>query len=395
MADPTRWRKFWRKTRESGPLPALRLALAHVVPQRWLRVRGPDRIVSAEVLSDQLAKVLRAWGMSEDHVAITVEIMLYADLRGIDTHGISMLPAYQVWQAEGRITVTPEIGVVRQTPATALVDGGGGLGHVPAHTAMDLAIEKCRATGVGAVAVRNSAHYGAAGAYAVMAAQAGLIGLVTSATAAPSIVPTFGLEAMLGTNPLAFAAPAAGQPPFVLDMATSAVSLGKLTLRKRAGRKIPRGWAVDGRGRRVTNPWRAAGLTPLGGSRGSGGHKGYGLAAMVEILSTLLPGAIYGKTRDARHPDEERIGLGHFFLALDPAAFREKGAFESDLDRLIETLRATQPLDPAQPVLVAGDSECATHAERKGSGIPLSAALVEELREVGRASGGHFRLDDD
>ena len=240
--------------------------------------------------------------MPRDHVETTVERMMYADLRGIDSHGSCMLPFYQRLWLDGVLNPNPTITVVQQTASTALIDGGGGLGHVVAGLAMARAIEMASAGGVGVVAVRNSGHFGAAGAYAAMAAERGMIGLTTCSTPTPAVVPTFGRDARFGTNPLSVAAPASRQPPFLLDMATSTVSRGKLLDRWRRGRGIPRGWALDADGAPVTNGHAALALrrlTPLGGTPDGGSHKGYGLATAVEILSSVLPGSATRRPRTA------------------------------------------------------------------------------------------------
>ncbi|MBL0160210.1 MAG: Ldh family oxidoreductase [Bryobacterales bacterium] len=373
--------------RVSGPLWTASLLVDRVVPGApglW-----PDRMIAAPVLSAQVEVILRAWGMSEEHIAITTRHLIYADLHGIDSHGCAMLFSYHRNLAAGNLNMRPEVRVVRESGTTAVVDGGGGLGHVAAEMAMELAIRKCQATGMGSVAVRNSGHFGAAGAYAAMAVESGLLGIVTSNTAEPAIVPTFGLEARLGTNPLCFAAPALRNKPFLLDMATSTAPLGKLVLAWRRGKSIPTGWAQDRRGRPVTNARRAWGLrrlTPLGSTREMGGHKGYGLAGMVEILSSVLPGV-----RAHQAGDIPRVG--HFFLALDPARFRDQGDFESDLDGMIDTLRACPPADPREPVMVAGDPEYAVCATRAISGIPLSRSTVEDIRTVCDSHGVEFLLD--
>lgn len=365
------------------------LWIATLVASRFLpgvQRLWPDTSVSADALVRQIDGLLRAWGMSQSDALITTSYLVHADLHGIDSHGCSMLPYYHRGMLAGRFTMTAQVDVVRDGETTALIDGGGGLGYVPGDTAMKMAIAKCRATGIGAVAVRNSGHYGAAGAYALMAAREGLIGLSTTSTLEPAIVPTFGLDAMLGTNPIAFGAPVTGSRPFLLDMATSTVSLGKVATVGHRGRSIPRGWALDVRGQSVTSP-RAAirqrRLTPLGSVADTSSYKGYGLAAMVEVLSAVLPG-----TRDATRP-----AVGHFFLALDPRRFRDEGAFEADLDRLMGQLRGTRPADPTQPVLVPGDPEYAAHAQRSQSGIPLTRSVLEELRAVCLVSGVPYTLE--
>src|SRR5437773_274342 len=165
-------------------------------------------IVPAELLGRQLTAIFEAWGMKGEPVEITVRMLLAADLRGIDSHGIAMLPLYDEFCRAGKLTLNPDVKVVRETPASALLDGGGGLGHYPSFKAMNLAMEKCSAVGVGAVGVRNSNHYGAAGVYALRAAERGYIGLATTSVWRPTVAPTFGAESMFGTNPIAFAAPA-------------------------------------------------------------------------------------------------------------------------------------------------------------------------------------------
>jgi LDH2 family malate/lactate/ureidoglycolate dehydrogenase len=205
-------------------------------------------------------------------------------------------------------------------------------------------------------------------------------------------VPTHGREARFGTNPIAFAAPAGRNPPFLLDMATSTVALGKFKLYARDGKAIPPGWALDAAGAPQTDPKQALVdrlMTPLGGGREGGGHKGYGLAAMVEILSTVLAGASYAPLRAA---GAERNDVGHFHLALHPEAFRDAGAFESDLDALVEALRATPPADPAQPVMVAGDPEYAARERRRREGIPVPHSLLAQVQAIAERIGAAFSL---
>ncbi|MBC7791314.1 MAG: Ldh family oxidoreductase [Anaerolineae bacterium] len=379
--------------RALGPLSNHRPAwIAALVISRFLpRVRRlwPDTLVSAAALESQIDALLKAWGMSQSDASITSAYLLYSDLHGIDSHGCSMLPYYHRRLLAGALTMTPQIEVVRDDATTALIDGGGGLGHVPGDTAMKMAIAKCHKLGISAVAVRNSGHYGAAGAYALMAAREGLIGLSTTSTLEPAIVPTFGLDAMLGTNPVAFAAPSLDRP-FVLDMATSTASLGKIATQGYSGRAIPRGWALDARGKAVTRAGsaiRLRRLTPLGSTPATSSYKGYGLAAMVEVLSAVLPG-----TR-ASSSATNRPSVGHFFMAIDPRRFRDEGGFEADLSSLMEELRGTRACDPRQPVLVPGDPEYAAHAKRSLTGIPLTRSVIEELRTICQASGVLFTLE--
>lgn len=342
----------------------------------------------------QIKSIFRRWGMPEPAVEASAAVMLWADLRGVDSHGISMIPAlYARLRDEGAIEIAPEVRVVRDGPAIATVDGGGGLGHYPAVIAMRLAIEKAAKIGIAAVTVRNSHHYGAAGYYAALAAEAGLIGLSTTGVFSPSVVPTFAAQAMFGTNPIAFAAPAGRNRPFLLDMATSTIAMGKITLAARAGKPLAEGWALNQEGRPETDArvaYDARMMTPLGSSRELGSHKGYGLAAMVEILSTTLAGARFAALHDKPPPDHHDVG--HFFLAMDPGAFRDAGDFRADLDAMIDGLHQARPADAAQPVLVAGDPEADETERRKRDGIPLNRVLIDEVAAIAARAGANFLL---
>src|SRR5438477_8482161 len=239
--------------------------------------------VQAQQIRRQLVSVFRAWGMSEAHADTTADMMVETDLRGVDSHGIGMLPTYDQEFRNGRLNMRPTFKKVRETPAMALIDADASLGHPPAAYGMNLAVDKCLAVGVGVVAVFNSHHFGAAGCYAKIAADRGVIGMVTSATRGVTLVPTFAAEPVMGTNPLAFAAPARRNAPFQLDMATTTVAAGKVKVYKLNHKPVPSGWVVDGSGDPVTNEEDAfhyvfdrpdGGITPLGGAREVGGHKG-------------------------------------------------------------------------------------------------------------------------
>jgi LDH2 family malate/lactate/ureidoglycolate dehydrogenase len=275
-----------------------------------------------------------------------------------------------------------------------VIDAGAGFGQVPGMMAVAGAAERAKIYGLGAAAVRNSNHYGAAGVYARRLAEAGLIGITTSSVWRPAIAPTGGKAAMLGTNPIAFAAPARTGRPFLLDMATSAVAIGKLKLAIRAGTGIPEGWAVTGEGapqRHPTLDLFDTLLLPLGGDRLHGGHKGYGLATMVEILSSALSGATLTPLRDSAAPAHD---VGQFFLALDPSFFRDgPDDFASDVDRLAAALRATPAADPGAPVMVAGDPEYAREDERRHLGIPVPRKLAEEIHAIAERAGAPFLLE--
>ena len=347
--------------------------------------------VPSKQIAEQLASVFRAWGMSEAHADTTAEIMVETDLRGVDSHGISMLPTYDNEFRAGRLNMRPVFRTVRENAATALVDADASLGHPASVHAMTMAVDKCLTSGVAVVTVFNSHHFGAAGCYSRIAAERGVIGMVTSATRGVTMVPTFGAEPVLGTNPIAFAAPAKRNPPFQLDMATTTVAAGKVKVYKLNHKPLPSGWVVDADGTTVTDEAAAfgyvfdkkeGGITPLGGTRDAGSHKGYGLAMMVHILAGTLSGASFSPIRNRTQKPSDPHNIGHFFMAIDPRAFRAPGEFEGDLDEAIDVLRATRPANPSQPVLVAGDPELATKQDRLANGVPIPDDLMVQLRAV-------------
>jgi LDH2 family malate/lactate/ureidoglycolate dehydrogenase len=357
--------------------------------------------VPAPQIRQQLLSVLKAWGMSEAHAETTAEMMVETDLRGVDSHGISMLPSYDREFHSGRLNMRPSFKIVREGPAMALIDADASLGHPVSVHAMNLAVDKCRESAVAVVSVVNSHHFGAAGCYSRIAADRGVIGMVTSATRGVTMVPTFAAEPVMGTNPLAFAAPARRNPPFQLDMATTTVAAGKVKVYKLNHRPVPPGWVVDAQGQAVTDADEAfryvferpqGGITPLGGNREVGGHKGYGLAVMVHILGGTLGGASFSPIRNQTQKASDPHNIGHFFLAIDPRAFRAEGEFEHDLDQVIDVLHGAKRADPAQPVLVAGDPEMATRAERLRDGVPIPDDLMEQLRGVAKSAGVPFVL---
>lgn len=351
----------------------------------------------ADALRNQIAACLTAWGMPADQVEITANVMVDADACGIDTHGLSMLTTYDDRRRKGILTMDPKITIVKETPVSALVDGGGGLGYVPSVRATEIAIDKARKMGLAAVAVRNSNHFGATGYYTRMMAEKGLIGMATTNGSGPRAAPTFGKEPKLSTNPIAFTAPAKRNPAFNLDMATTTVAAGKIRNRYNENQRLPIGWANGPDG----NPTDDASLyfggggtqTPLGGTNELGSYKGYGLAAMVEILSAGLSGASLVTHPEHGHRRPGTMDIGHFFLAIDPTAFRPRGDFEATVDELIDSLHATKPVDPNQPVMVAGEPENIIRAEREQTGIPVPPGLRGKIRDIAKNSNAQFFLD--
>lgn len=342
----------------------------------------------------QLKSILQGWGMPEANAEITAEILAWADLHGVDSHGISMLPGYDRLRRNGRVKLDAEPRVLRQTPVSALVDAGGGLGHVPARFAMNLAIEKARTAGMSAVVVRNSAHFAACGYYTLMAAEAGLVGMACTSAGGIQVAPTFGRKPRLGTDPWSFAAPAADGRPFLLDMATTTVAAGRIRNKANEGLPTPPGWVLGPDGRPSDDPLivsKGGSLTSLGGSPEGSSYKGYGLAVMVNILAACLSGATL--ITDPMHTKKPQgMDIGHFFMAIDPGLFRDPADFQTDVARFCNDLRATDPIDPAQPVMVAGDPQRAIAARRLAEGIPVGAGLLGQIRQIAQAAGAEWLL---
>ena len=349
------------------------------------------RRVPAETVRAQILAIFDAWGMERALARTAAEVMIETDLAGVESHGVSMLMDYDDYRRRGKLNLKAKPKVMRETPVTALIDADAGLGHPAAVMGMKLAVEKARKMHVGVVTVVNSHHFGAAGYYAAMASKEGLVGMVTSATRTVAVVPTRAKVPVLGTNPIAFAAPAKRNAPFLLDMATSSAANNKIKVYGLNGRPIPAGWVLDERGEAIRDPDAAmevlyktkkGGLTPLGGTPEMSSHKGYGLALMVHILGGTLSGASFSPIRVRTQKDHEPDRLGHFFLAIDPRAFRCDGAFEEDLDAVIDVLHGTPPIDATQPVLVPGDPEARARAERLRDGIPIPDSLLKKLQQV-------------
>ena len=359
---------------------------------------------TAENLRSQVTAILQAWGMSRAHAITTADLMVETDLLGVDSHGVSMLPQYAVLRRNGRLRLDTMPTVLRDGPATALINAGAGLGHVASAQAMQLAVDKARAIGIALVGVRNSHHFGAAGVYARIASKQGLIGLVTSSAQGILLVPTRATAPVLGTNPIAFAAPVpegSGNTPFVLDIATTTAAANRVKLKALRDQPVPAGWVVDGQGAPVTEPQAAkqqvfdrpdGGLTPLGGSVDGGSHKGYGLSLLAQVLGGTLNGGAFAPLHNRSHGSGDPANVGHSFIAINPTFFGEPGSFQQDLDGILDVLHATPPIDPRQPVLVPGDPEAAHHAERTRFGVPLPEPLERQLREVAESAGVPFIL---
>jgi len=343
----------------------------------------------------QIQLILQAWGMAGEHAATTADVLSYADLCGIDSHGMSMLPPYDRLRRAGLLKIDAAPTVVSDTPVSAIVDAGGGLGHPAGKLAMEVAIAKAKAIGLASVVVRNTAHYGACGYYTKMAADAGLIGMSTTTTPGITVAPTGGAQGRLGTDPWSMSAPGAEGAPFLLDMATATVASGKVRNKANEKLPLPQGWVMSSVGSPSTDPLdlleRKGFLTSLGGTPEGASHKGYGLAAMARILSAGLAGAPMLLTPE--QASQPPMGsLAHFFLVIDPALFRDPVEFRADVAGFTDSLRGTRPVDPAKPVQVAGDPERVQARRRMQEGIPVGAGLLAQVRELAQASGAAWLL---
>ena len=319
--------------------------------------------------------------------ALATKVLLSADLRGIDSHGIARLVGYvRLWEV-GRINTSPNIKIVHETPSTAVIDGDRGLGLIVAPRAMDIAIEKARQVGTGWVSVKNSNHFGIAGYHAMMALEQDMIGIAMT-NASALVAPTYAAEKLLGTNPIAVAIPAGQEAPFVADFATTTAANGKLEIAQRNNKSIPLGWAQDAAG----NPTQDANilknggaLLPLGSEKEQGSHKGYALGSIVDIFSAVLSGASFGPWAPpfpAYVPMPDNMpgeGLGHFIGAMRIDAFRPATDFKLNMDVWLNRFRNAKPAEGHDQVYVAGDIERTMEKERLHNGIPLVDLVQNDL----------------
>lgn len=327
-------------------------------------------------------------GCNESEADLATKVLLSADLRGVDSHGIARLSGYiRLWDVK-RVNANPSITILHETPSTATIDGDSGLGLVVAPKAMLVAIDKAKNVGTGWVSVQNSNHFGIAAFHAMMALEHDMIGICMT-NASPLVAPTFSIERLLGTNPICVAVPAGDQPPFVADMATTTAANGKLEILQRKSGVAPLGWIQDKNGKPSTDPHElkvGGALLPLGGDREHGSHKGYALGAIVDIFSAVLSGANYGPwvpPFPAYVPMPETMpgkGIGHFFGAMRIDAFRPASEFKKNMDQWIERFRSAKTATGFEKVLIPGDPENDFQKERLKNGIPLLGPVVDDLR---------------
>jgi LDH2 family malate/lactate/ureidoglycolate dehydrogenase len=360
-------------------------------------------LVREEPLREFCIQVFGKMGVPEENARITADVLVAADLRGVSSHGVARLHRYVNGLRDGMMVTHPEMRVVTETPVTATIDAGGGLGQPVSHRAMNSAIRRALDYGAGFVTVRNSNHYGIAGYYAMMALEHNCIGM-SMTNAAVLVVPTFGRDAMLGTNALAVAAPAGKERPFVMDMATSTVPRGKLEVHNRLEKPIPLGWATDETGEPTTDPARVlensrlragGGLLPLGGAGELlSGHKGYGLAMWVDIFTAVLSGASYA---NLVYPKDEKgkplpSDIGHFFGAWRVDAFRPLEEFQAAMDDLQRRLKNSPKAEGRERIYIHGEKEYEEYEQRIEQGIPLNPKVAADLQAIGEELGVEWSM---
>jgi len=344
-------------------------------------------------LEDFVAEVFQKLGVPVSDARIVAEILVAADLRGFGSHGVSRLKRYVEGIKSGSIEPVAEIEIVKETPVTAVIDGGNGLGQVVAYKAMEKCIEIAEMSGVGLVGVRNSNHFGIAGYYSEMALEKDMVG-ISLTNARPSVAPTFGVEPVLGTNPLSVAVPTGGPFPFVLDMATSIIQRGKLELLERENGKMLSLWAIDERGKPLTDAKKAAqgiltrkaALLPLGGAgEESGGHKGYGLGLLVDIMCACFTGANFGM-----HLSRLKKGgynLGHFFGAIKIEPFCPVDEFKKKVDLMFQEIKGSKKFPGKERIYIAGEKEFETRKQRRIEGIPVHPEIFEYMVSLRKELG--------
>jgi L-2-hydroxycarboxylate dehydrogenase (NAD+) len=348
--------------------------------------------IPVDIIENFMVSVFQALGTPPEDARICADVLISSDMRGIESHGVGRLKYYYDRIKAGVQSTKTEIEVVRETETTTLLDGHHGMGHVIAYRAMQMAIQKARHQGLGATAVRNSTHFGIAGYYPLMAAREGMMGLAVT-NARPAIAPTLGTEPMLGTNPIAFAAPSDLPFPFCFDGATSITQRGKIEVAARAEKPIPAGWVVDDEGEPMTDPDRiladlgsaTAALLPLGGAGELyAGYKGYDLATMVEILSASLASGVFMKDLLGFAPDGSRrpYMLGHFFLAVDIDHFVPVEVSRRVTGGIMRALQESRKAPGEDRIYVAGEKEYESELRVREEGVPINANLRRELQVV-------------
>lgn len=343
--------------------------------------------VPKDELFNFVVKVFKKLGIPEADAKIIADCIVMADLRGIESHGVQRLKRYIDGIKMGGVNIRPNIKVIRDGPSYALVDGDEGMGHVVGAFAMKLAIEKAKKTGIGVVAVRNSNHFGIAGYYTLMAAKENLIGICMTNTR-PLVAPTWGIDRILGTNPIALAAPME-DGYLLIDMATSTAPAGEIEIRKKKGEKIPEGWVLDKNGNMTTNPddfFAGGALLPLGGfGELYGGHRGYCLAFLVEILTGLLSGGSWSKYVGETH--QKHSDVCHFFMAINIDNFVPLEQFKKALTKMATEIKNSRKHPQAERIWIPGEKGFLTEKTRLKIGIAIHKTVLEELNKIAEELG--------
>jgi len=349
--------------------------------------------VDFDLLEKFMKDAFNAIGIPEEEAAVCAEVLIASDKRGIDSHGIGRFKKIYIDRInDGILNTTTNIEVVKDGPTTAVIDGHNGMGMVIGKRSMQLAIDKAAEYGLGMVAVRNTTHYGIAGYYALMAIENGMIG-ITGTNARPSIAPTFGVENMLGTNPLTIGFPTDEEFPFVLDCATSVSQRGKIEAYSRLGKNLPEGWVIGKDGTSKTDSTQVlkdlvagtAALVPVGGiGEETAGYKGFGYAAVVEVLSAALQDGKFLKDLMGYDKDGKKIPypLGHFFIAINTEAFMGLDVFKRVAGEIMRKLRASEKMPGEDRIYTAGEKEHEAWLFRKDKGARVDVQLQKEIIEV-------------
>lgn len=346
--------------------------------------------VPVPLIYDFMKEVFIKSGVPEKDAIICSDVLIKSDLRGIESHGIGRLRMYYERLKQGLIEPITELKIVRESPTTAVVDGQHGIGMVIGKVSMEIAIKKAQKYGMGAVAVRNSTHFGIDGYYALMAVKAGMIGM-SFTNARPCVAPTFGTQAVLGTNPIAFGAPTDEECPFLFDGATSITQRGKVEVLERAEKQVPRGWVIDANGDDMQDPVAIlkqlpayyAALLPLGG-KGEllGGHKGYGFSTIVEILSSALQSGafLFQLSGFDQNKQPTRFRVGHFFMAINIESFLPLKKFKHNIGELLRTLRSSRKAPGQKRIYTAGEKEFEIERRIEKQGIPINKNLQKDIQ---------------
>jgi L-2-hydroxycarboxylate dehydrogenase (NAD+) len=343
--------------------------------------------IPVDNLQSFTADVLVGFGLSRREADQVSEVLIASDVQGIDSHGVPRLKMYTDRLRDGVVNTNPHMIVIAETPATLALDADNGMGHPASIEAMNRTIEKAKQSGLCMTTVRNSNHFGIAGYYAAMALEHGLCG-VAMTNATPLVVPLFARKAYLSTAPIAAAIPAGDERPILIDMATSTVAWGKIEIARRQNSSIPEGWALDPNGQPTTDPHKAVALTPLGATRDLGGHKGFGLGLLIEVLCGQLAGGAWGAYVGGSRDEEPKPSqTGHAFMAWRIDAFTSPDEFKADVDRMIQEIRTLEPVDGHERVLIPGEPEYLAEQDRRVNGIPVHPSVVQQLREIGREVG--------